>query len=208
MKDRYYMVNTIFQAIKAMVIFIGDMGTCISSLKNLQEGYYVTIPAEPKQHDRENGYAVANISLENTKRVHEIYKLPSFISTHLSDNNEKESEYREIKNIHTPYNKRDNLYVKKEDTCEWKDESETRAFYAVIGNLFEYSIKASLFETIRKMLYDRLSQIVASEERSERNVSANDLLEFSISRVGIAAYLRKMTINYNIINKINQYGSK
>ena len=69
-------------------------------------------------------------------------------------------------------------------------------------------MSASMLESIREMLKDRLLQIVASEERNGRNVSANDLLDFSIFRVGMAAYLRRMAINYNIINNINQYGSK
>lgn len=191
-----------------MVIFVGDKGTCIPLLKDLQEGYYVTIPAELKQQlDKEKANAVINISLDNAKRILGMYKQPSFIFTHLSDNNETESEYWEIENVHAPYDKRKNLYVKKEDTCGWKDESGIRGCYAVIGNLFECSVKASMFEAVRAMLYDRLSQIVASEERNGRNVSANDLLDFSIFRVGMAAHLRRKTINNNIINNISQHGS-
>ena len=202
------MVDSTIQSILTMAVFVGGEYTCIPLLKDLREGFYVAIPAKLKSYDKENGYAVVNISLESAKRILGMYKLPSFIFTHLSDNNETESEYWEIENIHAPYNKRDNLYVKKEDTCEWKDESGTRGYYAVIGNLFEYSIKASLFEAVRTMLSDRLLQIVASEERYGKKVSANSLLYFSIFRVGMAAYLRRMAINYNIINNINQYGSK
>lgn len=202
------MVNPTIQSIQTMAVFVGEECTCIPMLKDLREGYYVTMPAKLKQHDREKGYAVVNISLENAKRIFGMYKLPSFIFIHFSDNNETESEYWEIENVHAPYDKRNNLYVKKENTCEWKDESGKMGCYSVIGNEFQYSVSVSMLDNIRAMLKDRLLQIVASEERNGRNVSANDLLDFSISRVGMAAYLRRKAINYNIINNINQYGSK
>lgn len=201
------MVNSTIQSILTMAVFVGGEYTCIPLLKDLREGYYVTIPAKLKSYDKENGYAVVNISLESAKRILGMYKLPSFIFTHLSDNKETESEYWEMANVHAPYDKRNNLYVKKEDTCEWEDESGKRDCYSVIGNKFHYSVSASMFESIREMLKDRLSQIVASEERNGRNVSANDLLNFSIFRVGMAAYLRRKTINNNIINNISQHGS-
>lgn len=51
----------------------------------------------------------------------------------------------------------------------------------IIGNLFEHSVKVSLFKDVRTIVYDRLAQIAASGERKERNVSADGLFDFSIS---------------------------
>lgn len=194
------------QEIKTMAVFTGDESTCKSLLKGLQEGYYVTIPAWLKAHDIGTAYAVINISFEKAKIVFGKCKLPSFVFTHLIGNKEMSSEYWETADCCVPYNKRNNPYVKKEETDGWKDESGTKDSYTVIGSKFQYSVSASMLEAVRAMLYDRLVQIEVSEGKHGRNVDADYLLDYSIYRVGMTAYLRRKAINNNIINNINQYG--
>lgn len=195
------------QEIKTMVVFAGEEGTCKSLLKGLQEGYYVTIPAWLKSHDIGTAYAVINISFERAKIVFGKCKLPSFVFTHLIEDNSICSELWETVDCCVLYDKGSNPYVKKEETSEWKFESGTEGRYTVIGSKFQYSVSASMFEAVRAMLYDRLVQIEVSEKKHGRNVDADYLLDYSIYRVGMTAYLRRKAINNNIINKINQHGS-
>lgn len=190
-----------------MAVFAGDEGTCKSLLEGLQEGYYVVIPARLMAHDTRTAYAVINISFEYAKRVFGKCKLPFFVFTHLIGNKEMSNEYWGTVDCCVPYNKRNNPYVKKEETCEWIDESGTKDRYTVIGNMFHYSVSATVFENVRTMIYDRLTQIVASGRKRGRNINAYYLLDSSINRIGIDAYLRRKAINNNIIKKINQHGN-
>lgn len=200
-----------FNAIKTIAVFTGEnpnsqqatsafnKKTNHSLLKDLKEGNYVIVPAIGKFGNAEHPYAVLNISIDTAAILCGKYEQTSFVFSTLQDNGTIHSEYWEKANTELPYNKDTNNYVKKDETDTWEDKSDASDYYTVIGNKFKYSIPFSIFENVNRQISRNLKDIVEYEMRKGYPITESQLLDFSMNKVGMAAYLRRKAINKDVV---------
>ena len=166
-----------------------------SLLKDIKDGGYAYVPAEGRFGNVERPYAVFNMSIDAAKYYCGKYQQTSFIITMLSNDNKVHSEYWEKANTDMPYSKHNNDYVKKDECDEWVDMSDATDYFTVIGGKFKYSIPFSIFESTSRLFTDNIKRMIVSESRKNKVVlTENDILDFSINRVGMSAYLRRKAI--------------
>ena len=105
------------------------------------------------------------------------------------------SEYHEKFDKSLPFNKKTNNYVKKDECDTWEDVSNADDDFTIIGEKFKYSIPFPMLNTVNETICENLRRAVAVEkERGNKTINENNLLDFTINRVGQSPYLWRKTL--------------
>ena len=123
------------------------------------------------------------------------YQQTSFVYSELKDDSSIHSEYHEKFDKSLPFNKKTNNYVKKDECDTWEDVSNADDDFTIIGEKFKYSIPFPMLNTVNETICENLRRAVAVEkERGNKTINENNLLDFTINRVGQSPYLWRKTL--------------
>lgn len=165
-------------------------------LSKIKSSGYAYVPAQGKFGNVENPYAIFNMSRETAKMLSGEFQQTSFVYSELLDNGTLHSEYWEKMDVSAPYNKKDNDYVKKDESDRWIDMSDADDFFTIIGNKFKYTIPFSIFENVNRVISNNIKKMIIKEnKRGKNSLTENNVLNFMMKGVGISPYLwRKASI--------------
>ena len=162
-----------------------------SLLKDIKNNGYAYVPAIGHfGGNSEKPYAVFNMSVDTAKFLCGRYQQTSFVFTQLLDDGSIHSEYWEKKDQDSPYDKKENDYIKKDECNEWIDMASADDNFTIIGNKFKYQIPFSIFESVNNLFTDNIKHIIEVEkERGNQSINENKILDFTINHVGMSPYL-------------------
>ena len=166
-----------------------------SLLSDIKNGGYAYLPALGRFGNTERLYAVFNMSVNSAMILCGKYQQTSFVYSELKDDSSIHSEYHEKFDKSLPFNKKTNNYVKKDECDTWEDVSNADDDFTIIGEKFKYSIPFPMLNTVNETICENLRRAVAVEkERGNKTINENNLLDFTINRVGQSPYLWRKTL--------------
>lgn len=162
-----------------------------SLLKDIKNNRYAFVPAIGRFGDNsENPYAVFNMSVETAKFLCGRYQQTSFVFTQLLADGSIHSEYWEKKITDAPYDKKNNDYVKKDESNEWIDMTNADDNFTIVGNKFKYQIPFSIFESVNSLFTNNMRYMIEVErKRGDSLINEEKILDFTINHVGNSPYL-------------------
>lgn len=194
-----------YNGIKTMAVFTAENPDSVSipqddTFLTVLKKNFITFRVRGHFGNIENPYMVLNISAESASRYCGRFQQTSFVYHNFNDDGSLYGEYWEKRNVNAPYDKKDNPYIKKDESKEWLSHEDAEDSYTIIGSNFRYEIPFSVLNETDDAINENLGRIVESLKKKGCIASKNTLLEFSIHRVGPTPFIYRQWIYKGLIN--------
>ena len=168
-----------------------------SLLGDIKSWMYAYVPAKGMLDEQKELFVVLNISIGEAKKLCGQYKRSSFVFSEFLDNGTIRSELWEKEDADIPYNKKDNGYVKKEESNDGKMIGFTEASgnLVVSGKQFQYRIPFGVIERANSLFSANIKHLIEVANRKwNGNEDVDSIMDHVISHVGMSPYLWRKAV--------------
>ena len=168
-----------------------------SLLGDIKSWMYAYVPAKGMLDEQKELFVVLNISIGEAKKLCGQYKRSSFVFSEFLDNGTIRSELWEKEDADIPYNKKDNGYVKKEESNDGKMIGFTEASgnLVVSGKQFQYRIPFGVIERANSLFSANIKHLIEVANRKwNGNEDVDSIMDHVIYHVGMSPYLWRKAV--------------
>ncbi len=155
------------------------------------------MPAKGMLDEQKELFVVLNISIDSAKKLCGQYKRSSFVFSEFFDNGTLRSELWEKEDVGIPYHKKDNGYVKKEESNDGKMIGFTDASgnLVVSGKQFQYRIPFGVIERANSLFSANIKHLIEVAKRKwNGNEYEDSIMDHVIYHVGMSPYLWRKAV--------------
>ena len=170
---------------------------CRSLIDDIRCWGYAYVPAKGMLDEQKELFVVLNISIGEAKKLCGQYKRSSFVFSEFLDNGTIRSELWEKEDADIPYNKKDNGYVKKEESNDGKMIGFTEASgnLVVSGKQFQYRIPFGVIERANSLFSANIKHLIEVANRKwNGNEDVDSIMDHVIYHVGMSPYLWRKAV--------------